>query len=374
MKYFRLSHLSKLLALQSASTQPLDLILRNYFKVHKAIGSKDRKILSETVYGMTRWKGLLDYLHPRLQTAEEKWQLFEKVAPLNYLKDETIPLHVRLSFPEQLVHKLLQSYGEKKVIEYCLISNQAAPTTVRVNCLKISRDTLLERWKNLYEVSPCRESPEGITFHKRVNFYLLPEFKEGLFEVQDEGSQIVAQKVEAKKNEHVFDYCAGSGGKTLAFAPKMEGKGQIYLYDMRPFMLLQAKKRLKRAGVQNALLLEEKQLKRKGLLKRMDWILLDVPCSGTGTFRRNPDQKWKTTPETIDRLVEEQRKIFEESLKFLHPKGKIIYATCSVMPEENQQQIDYVTKKYGLKVVSTPFSSFPKEGGMDGFFCSTLSF
>jgi len=188
----------------------------------------------------------------------------------------------------------------------------------------------------------------------------LPEFKAGFFEIQDEGSQLIANHVTASPGDHILDYCAGSGGKTLAFAPKMKNKGQIYLYDIRPYTLIEAKKRLKRAGIQNAQLLDDKKLKKRGLHSRMDWVLLDVPCSGTGTLRRNPDMKWKLTPETFTRLVEEQRKIFDSAFKFLKPNGKIVYATCSVFPEENEEQIATFIEKYGLKLLHTPFLSFPK--------------
>jgi len=153
----------------------------------------------------------------------------------------------------------------------------------------------------------------------------------------------------------------------------MEHKGQIYLYDIRPYPLLESKKRLKRAGVQNAQVLKEKALKSAALLAKMDWILLDVPCSGTGTLRRNPDMKWKLTEESLMRLINEQRAIFATALKFLRPKGKIVFATCSMLPEENQDQIAYFMEKYQLALDAPPFQSFPKNGEMDGFFCAVLS-
>ena len=179
--------------------------------------------------------------------------------------------------------------------------------------------------------------------------------------------------MKASSNDHVLDYCAGSGGKTLAFAPDMKNKGQVYLYDIRPHLLIEAKKRLKRAGIQNGQFLDENKLKKKGLLKRMDWILLDVPCSGSGTLRRNPDMKWKFHPEMVERLVNEQQKIFDKVLKFLHPNGKIVFATCSIFPEENEQQIEYFMTKYHLQLEREPFQSFPKNGEMDGFYCVVLS-
>jgi 16S rRNA C967 or C1407 C5-methylase (RsmB/RsmF family) len=153
----------------------------------------------------------------------------------------------------------------------------------------------------------------------------------------------------------------------------MEKKGQIYLYDIRNHALLQAKKRLKRAGIQNAQFLDKEKLKKKGLLQRMDWVLLDVPCSGSGTLRRNPDMKWRFDPEMVDRLVIQQREIFDQAIKYLAPQGKIVYATCSVLPEENQEQIGYFLKKYSLKLADLPFFTFPQQDGMDGFFAAVLT-
>ncbi|MEM8728187.1 MAG: RsmB/NOP family class I SAM-dependent RNA methyltransferase, partial [Chlamydiota bacterium] len=254
-----------------------------------------------------------------------------------------------------------------------LNSNQQAPTTIRINPLKTTRGALLKKWGPLFPISPCKYSELGIVFHKRINFFAFPEFKQGLFEIQDEGSQLIADHVKARPHDHILDFCAGSGGKTLAFAPLMKNKGQIYLYDTRPYALLESKKRLKRAGIQNAQILDEKRLKKRGFLNRMDWILLDVPCSGSGTLRRNPDIKWKFKPEMIDRLVEVQRSIFDKVLKFLSPNGKIVYATCSIFPEENERQISHFTGKHQLKLIEDPFQSFPKNGEMDGFYCAVLS-
>ena len=370
MKKFREYHLLKILHESEKVFLPMDAFLRRYFREHKAVGSKDRQEICEVLYGMIRWRGLIDAhcLKPL------SWgKRLEAYLTLSSKDASKLPLHVQVSFPKFLFERLVEAYGEKKAKDFCLSSNQQAPTTIRINPLKTSREALLKKWDGEYEVSPCKQSDLAIIFKKKINFFALPEFKAGFFEIQDEGSQLIAGYVGAKRGDHILDFCAGSGGKTLAFAPKMENQGQIYLYDIRPFTLLEAKKRLKRAGIQNAQLLDEKKLKKKGLHHRMDWILLDVPCSGTGTLRRNPDMKWKLTPETFTRLIEEQRKIFDSALKFLHPKGKIVYATCSVFPEENERQVSHFIQKYDLKLLGTPFLSFPKDGEMDGFFCATLA-
>lgn len=373
MKKFREYHLLRIFKAWDELSRPLDVFLRHYFRENKAIGSKDRQEICDTLYGMIRWRGLLDYLCDKPLTWEKRLEKYLSLNPLDYQNNPNIPLHVRVSFPQVIFSRLQDHYGEEKAVTLCLNSNHSAPTTVRTNLMKTTREALLDKWKEVYDVEPCAESEWAITFKKRVNFFALPEFKEGLFEVQDEGSQLVANQIEPGKKDHILDYCAGSGGKTLGFAPKMNGQGQIYLYDIRPHVLDEAKKRLKRAGVQNAQILSDAKLKKKGMLERMDWILLDVPCSGSGTLRRNPDMKWKISNASLERLIEEQRKIFEKVLKFLHPKGKIVYATCSIFPEENEKQVSYFIKKYDLKLAKPPFLTFPKPGKMDGFFCAVLT-
>ncbi len=375
MKNFRKHHLLEIFDQSEKCTLPLDLFLRRYFRQRKAIGSKDRKEICHTLYAMVRWRGLLDYLSPRPVNWEKKLEIFLQMNPLEFTEKEHIPPHIRVSFPKFIFEKLVSSYGEQKATELCLFSNQAAPTTIRVNIDKIERDALLRKFKTLYPVSPCARSPWGILFHKKINLFSLPEFKAGLFEMQDEGSQLVADQVQPKPGDHVMDYCAGSGGKTLAFAHKLKGRGQLYLYDTRQCMLLEAKKRLRRAGVQIAHPLTDRHLKKKSLFGKMNWILLDVPCSGSGTLRRNPDIKWKIEKKMIDHLVQEQRQIFSKSLKFLHPKGRIVYATCSAFQEENEEQVHYFIKTYNVRLVTPPFFSFPQEkGGMDVFFSAVLSY
>jgi 16S rRNA (cytosine(967)-C(5))-methyltransferase len=346
--------------------------MRNYFKVHKAVGSKDRAYIADTSYAMVRWKGLLDYLCGPEPTWEKRLDAFSDPSFEAAKHDKTLPQHIRLSFPKILFDLIASSHGSEGAEKICTISNQPAPTTVRANTLKISRDELLRSWSDKFEVKPCSKSSSGIVFAKRINFFELPEFKQGLFEVQDEGSQLLADLVDAKPGDLVFDYCAGAGGKTLAFAPKMENKGQIYLHDIRKHALIDCKKRLRRAGIQNAQIVHSEEDKLKKLKKKMDWVLVDAPCTGTGTLRRNPDMKWKFDDNIVQRLRGQQRMIFEKALSFLKPGGKIVYATCSLLKEENSEQITHFMKTYGLKLHGEPFESLPEEGGMDGFYGAVL--
>lgn len=370
---FREFHLLAILTGYEQQNLPLDLYVSHYFRANKALGSKDRGFIVENLYALIRWKGLLNYLTQDNFDWQKRWQAFTELDLARVQEDDSIPWHIRVSFPEELFRLFVNSYGLEQAISLCLASNQPAPTTVRANALKTSRAKLLEQWQNRFDVSPCHQAPCGIIFHKKINFFDLPEFKQGLFEVQDEASQLLAGLVQATPHDLVLDYCSGSGGKTLAFAPAMQNQGQIFLHDVRPRVLLECRKRLKRAGIQNAQIVNgENDPKLKKLKKKCDWVLVDAPCSGTGTLRRNPDMKWKIDTATVQRLVGVQRNIFEKALSYLHPEGKIVYATCSLLKEENQDQLDHFMATYHLEMAGEIFQSLPATGKGDGFFGAVL--
>lgn len=365
---FREHHLLELLHEYEESNHPLDLAINHYFRNHKALGSKDRGFIAETAYGMIRWMLLIDHLIESEPTWEKRLDCFLRT-DLTNLSDTNLPPHILLSCPQFLFDHLVHDYGLEMTQQICQANNQPAPTTIRVNTLKTTRDQLLKKWQSTYQVRPCSTSETGIIFTKKINFFTTPEFHEGLFEVQDEGSQLVCKLVEVKPGEQFMDYCAGSGGKTLAIAPQMHGKGQIYLHDVRQHALAEAKKRLKRAGIQNAQILYEKSENLKKLKKKMEWVLVDAPCSGTGTLRRNPDMKWKLSQEMIDRLIGQQRMIFETALSFLKPGGHIVYATCSILKKENERQTEHFLSTYPLELIKE-FRTCPSPGSMDGFYAA----
>lgn len=370
---FRIYHLHNLLVGYAEQTLPVDLYIHHYFRTHKALGSQDRGFIAETFYGLIRWQELIDYVTKGSTDWEVRIKAYLDADIKQLSLDTAIPLLARISFPKELFDVIVNSYGEDKAIELCRICNFPAPTTIRANTLKTTREDLFDKWKGIYDISLCKVSSTGIIFHKKINFFELDEFKKGLFEIQDEGSQILAHMVQAKPGDLVLDYCSGSGGKTLAFAPLMQSKGQIFLHDVRIHALFECRKRLKRAGIQNSQIVHEEDVARLNKLKkRMDWVLVDAPCSGTGTLRRNPDMKWKYEPSTLQRLVGLQRQIFERALSYLKTGGKIVYGTCSLLKEENQQQIEHFIKTYDLQLVGTPFESLPIMGGMDGFFGAVL--
>lgn len=365
-------HLFQLLRRFESQHLPLDLFLSNYFRAHSALGSKDRQFIAQAVYGMSRWKGLLDHLIGTLPSWEQRYALFRSFQPANYLLANSIPLNVRVSFPQDLFLLLKQQYGEEKALLLCQACNTEAPVTIRVNPLKIKREELLKRWENRYDIAPCERSPYGIVFKKREPLTSFVEFKEGFFEIQDEASQLVSLLVTPKSGELVLDYCAGAGGKTLGFAHFLNNTGQIYLHDIRPHILEQARRRLKRAGFQNCQFLSPEHPSLEKIKKKLDWVLVDAPCSGTGTLRRNPDQKWKFSHALLNRIVGEQRMIVEKALSFLKPGGTLIYATCSILQAENESQVEHFLKTYPLKLASPPFATLPTYNSMDGFFAATF--
>ncbi|MBA2728646.1 MAG: RsmB/NOP family class I SAM-dependent RNA methyltransferase, partial [Parachlamydiaceae bacterium] len=318
---FRDHHLLEIMIGYDQQSLPMDLFISRYFRLHKAIGSKDRGYIADNLYALIRWKGLIDHIAKGRLEWERRLKIFNEMDFNALYADESIPLHVRVSFPKNLFDAVANTYGIERGAELCQISNFPAPTTVRANLMKTTREVLLQKWEGVYEISPCERSPSGIIFHKKINFFGLPEFQEGLFEVQDEGSQLLAYLLDVAPGELVLDYCSGSGGKTLAFAPAMQNKGQIFLHDIRPHALMECKKRLRRAGIQNSQIIQAEDAKLKKMKKKMDWVLADVPCSGTGTLRRNPDMKWKFDDEMVPRLVGLQRQIFEKAFSYVKPGG-----------------------------------------------------
>lgn len=366
---FRDYHILSLLEGFENSKLPLDLFISLYFKDNKALGSKDRAFISDTVYILIRYLGLLD---EQLQNPswEKRLQLLKKLDPIEEKTFPELPLHHQVSFPKNLFDTICNSYELEKAISLCKICNTRAPTTIRVNTLKIDRESLLKQWESQFNVVACNQSKNGIIFLEKIHFFSLPEFKAGYFEIQDEASQLAAEFLDIQEGDLVLDYCAGAGGKSLAIAPKMQGKGQLYLHDIRKKALLDAKLRLKRAGIQNyQLLFDDEEQKLKKIKKRINKIFVDAPCSGTGTLRRNPDMKWRFKNEDLKRLLGEQRSIFEKALSFLDPKGLIVYATCSLLNDENEQQAEHFIKTYNLEIVKT-FKSLPSLNGMDGFYAA----
>jgi 16S rRNA (cytosine967-C5)-methyltransferase len=244
-----------------------------------------------------------------------------------------------------------------------------------------------------YELYPTPVSDIGLRLTKRAPIFTSPAFKAGHFEVQDEGSQLVAALVSAKPGMKVIDFCAGTGGKTLAIAAQMENKGRILAWDSSAKRLGQIKERLRRAGVDNVqvhVLEHENDQFIKRHKDSADRVLVDAPCSGTGTWRRNPDLKWRFTPKDLEEVVAVQQRILQSAARLVRPGGQLVYATCSLLPCENQGQIEQFLKNISnFEVVpvdkiwdkarpessgaSAPYLSLtPHQDGVDGFFAAVL--
>jgi 16S rRNA (cytosine(967)-C(5))-methyltransferase len=374
---FRQRHFLDIVRLFDLEKGPLDLFISLYFRHNPQLGSKDRLFIVEKIYAYFRWKGLIDVMLERMGVEGSArdaalFDLLDRDLPALSQQQEALP-HERVSFPKELYQALSQTFGDR-VDEVCRACNESAPLMLRANALKTTKHELVQLLAARgVEAVDDPSTPWAVRLRRRVNLFSLPEFRMGLFEVQDAGSQLVASCVNAFPGQLVLDYCAGSGGKSLCFAPGMKNQGQIFLHDVRQAALVEAKKRLRRAGVQNAQVVSHTDARRLALLKgRMDWVLVDAPCSGTGTIRRNPDMKWKFSNDMVKRLANEQRQIIGEAVTYLKPKGVLVYATCSLLKEENEEQVAYMVNSFPLAVVGQPFRSCPAPGSMDGFFAVSL--
>ncbi len=371
MKPFRQYHIVKIFSEWEEETEtPFDLHLHRYAKSHHQLGSKDRKVIRETCFQLLRWKRLLDQEKTPLSW-EERLKVFLEKGIESLENNGTLSLATRCSLPEWIFAKLEKAYGKEKAFEIGQTLNERAPFTIRANKIKTTREALFEELPSEYNVRSSPIAPQGILFDEPVHLLDSPLYKEGLFEIQDEASQYVSHLIKASPGDLVLDYCAGSGGKSLAIAPDMEGKGMIYLHDNRPSMLVEAVTRCERAGIKNYALFSPLQ---EELLGKIDILLIDAPCSGSGTWRRSPDQKWKFQKEMLDDLILQQREIVKEALPYLKKGGRLIYVTCSLFEEENQDQIDYITKAFPLRLQTPPFQSIVQRNGMDGFFAATLQY
>jgi len=341
---FRKYHILQLAQMWEERPFPLDRLMSNYFRANRAIGSKDRKAISRVLYTLFRHKGIIDAQIEPPYTWEKRVECAQNLPTLSQEEMDKLPEHVQVSFPKNLFDLIKKSYP-KKVTEICTILNERAPFCIRTNTLKTDRDKLIQDLDNLHTHKGELNS-EAIYISTSINIFTLPLFKEGHFEVQDEGSQYVASQIDIHPGQLVLDFCAGSGGKSLAIAPKMQRKGQLFLHDVRKRAFIEAKKRLHRAGIQNAQLIQNLDTFKQ----RVDVLILDVPCSGTGTLRRNPDLKWKFTEQTLSELITKQREIFAKALPFAKKGARIYYITCSLLQEENEEQIDYFTKTFPIEV------------------------
>jgi 16S rRNA (cytosine967-C5)-methyltransferase len=341
-------------------TGPADAIVSRYFREHPKLGARERAAVAEGVFAVLRNKlsyasfsesghgphmrrlallGLADAVGidalGGLTPEEGDW--LQRIA---HIDRASLPLALRTNLPEWLLNTLLQRDGEQATLALAEALNQPAPLDLRVNALKAKREEAIDALTQAGIA--CEATPYaalGIRLPKKPALQNLPLFRDGVIEVQDEGSQLLAQIVAARRGEMVVDFCAGAGGKTLALGAAMRSTGRLYAFDVSEKRLAKLKPRLARSGLSNVhptVIAHENDAKIKRLMGKIDRVLVDAPCSGLGTLRRNPDMKWRQTPESVAELHAKQASILASAARLLKPGGRLVYATCSLLHEENE--------------------------------------
>ena len=280
------------------------------------------------------------------------------------------------SIPDWMDELGVKELGEKVWSQEITAQNQPAKVILRTNTLKGTKESLRNTLMDLnIETEYLKDQPEALVLKERANVFLTDAFKQGLFEVQDANSQLVAGFLDVKPGMRVVDTCAGAGGKTLHIASLMENKGQLIAMDLYESKLKQLKLRAKRNGAFNIeyRIIDSTKVIKK-LHERADRVLIDAPCSGLGVLKRNPDAKWKLQPEFIDNIRKVQSEVLESYSKIVKPGGKLVYATCSVLPSENQEQVE----KFLKTEIGKQFNFvkdrkiLASESGFDGFYMALL--
>jgi 16S rRNA (cytosine967-C5)-methyltransferase len=329
---------------------PADQLLSRYFREHRNLGQNDRAFVAETVFAILRRKRSLE------AAAQSSEPAALVAAALEPVVAEEFPPAVRADLPDWLWQRLVQQYGEDGAQRLAQGLLNPAPLDLRVNLARIDREAAREKLAaDGLEASHTPYSPAGLRLAGRpaINRHAL--FVEGLVEVQDEGSQLLAWLLAPRRGEMIADYCAGAGGKTLAAAMLMRGAGRIYAMDVSAKRLAALAPRAARAGITNVhtLVLGDEDARAKRLGGKLDRVLVDAPCSGFGTLRRNPDLKWRHGPDAIGELAAKQRRILGSAARLLKPGGRLVYATCSILQEENDAVIEDFQRSYpGFQALS----------------------
>ena len=370
-----------------------DKVLERLLKAHKKWGSADRQVVSEIFYDIVRWKKRLEYymgegtkpsniynlILAYLLWKKVKYKKFDEFdgiktgGILSKLDKKTFPTKaIEHSVPDWLAGLFEKELGAKWEKEMSAL-NEQAPVILRANSLKISAENLVEILKEEGVNSfVLRGYSDAVQLEEKKNVFLTSAFKEGFFEVQDASSQKIAELLDVKEGMRVVDACAGAGGKTLHIAALMKNKGQIIALDIYEWKLAELKRRAKRAGAFN---IETRFIEDNKVIKRLhntaDRLLIDAPCSGLGVLKRNPDSKWKIDEDFINRIKTEQENILQNYSKILKKGGKMVYATCSIIPSENGEQV----RKFLAE--NTEFALMKEENimpsdGYDGFYMALI--
>ena len=337
---------------------PADGVVSDFFRQHRTLGTRERHSLAETTYTVLRerllyqhlaqsgkgemerrlailaWQGNEGFLRAALTDTEQQW-----LAQVSQVDRSALPEKLRHNLPEWLATTLQAALGDQFWPLVASI-NAPAPLDLRVNTFKVKRDDAMAAFQaEGIDAQPTPYSPLGLRIQGKPALHKLDVFMRGDVEVQDEGSQLLALMVGAKRGEMVMDFCAGAGGKTLALGAEMRNTGRLYAFDTSGHRLASLKPRLARSGLSNvfpAQIAHERDDRVKRLAGKLDRVLVDAPCSGLGTLRRNPDLKWRQTPQSVAELQVKQAAILASAARLLKPGGRLVYATCSLLDVENE--------------------------------------
>ena len=370
-----------------------DKVIERLLKGHKQWGSEDRKVVAQIFYDIIRWKKRLEYymgegVKPAniykliltyclwTKTHYKKFEEFDGIKNaeiLNKLKKNNVPTKaIEYSIPEWLAETLERELGPSWEREMVAL-NEQAPTILRVNTLKTTAKELVSDLKDEgVESFQIKNYPDAVQLEQKKNVFITSAFKDGLFEVQDASSQKIGELLDVSEGMRVVDVCAGAGGKTLHLAALMKNKGQIIALDIYEWKLAELKRRAKRAGAHN---IETRMIDDNKVIKRLhekaDRLLIDSPCSGLGVLKRNPDSKWKIDQDFIDRIRKEQEKILQDYAKILKKGGKMVYATCSILPSENNEQVaTFLKNNEGYTLIKE--EKVMPSSGFDGFYMALI--
>lgn len=369
-----------------------DKVIEKVLKSNPKWGARDRRFIAETTYDIVRWYRL--FITMSNAKEDDFWKLlgvwciwkqaelpaWEEFTDLNRKKilsnyeEAKKDRRVRESIPDWLDELGERELGKRWEPELHAL-NEEANVVLRVNTLKTSRKELqmdLEENENINSEAPL-DYPDALILEQRQNIFTRPQFKDGLFEVQDAGSQVIAPYLRVEPGQRVIDACAGGGGKTLHLAALMQNKGRIIALDTEAWKLDELKKRARRAGASN---IETRVIESSKTIKRLeksaDRLLLDVPCSGLGVLRRNPDAKWKLSPEFISKVIELQQHILIDYSSMLKPGGLMVYSTCSLLPSENEKQVGRFLETRTEQFEKVDEKWIRPSDGFDGFYMALI--
>ena len=376
--------------------QYADKVVERVLRSNKKWGARDRKFVAETIYDIVRWKRLYShvtgvndhYTQENLwrligiwiidhKLELPKWNAFE-ATPVRRLRgnlDEARANRaLRESIPDWMDKMGAKELGEKVWTKEITAQNQRAEVILRANTLRTNALKLKEILaKEEIVADVVKGYPYAVKLTERKNVFRTQAFKDGLFEVQDASSQLVADMLDIKPGMRIIDTCAGAGGKTLHLAALSQNKGQIIAMDIYGHKLLELKKRARRDGAHN---IDTRVIDSTKVIKKLkesaDRVLIDAPCSGLGVLKRNPGSKWKLQPEFIDNIRKTQAEILDSYSSMVKPGGKLVYATCSVLPSENEKQVEAFLKNHEEFTLVKDRKVLAHETGFDGFYMALL--